>query len=230
MKIIGQPADYSEMLQRVFWFSVATGVISTFLLAQDSTEIRAVLDSVSTQVDFGPLKSIKILYVLIPAVIALFSRIIKLHDRISDIFRIRFIFDINFFLYPLCEGAGVSLTTKRKAAIKKSRDDAMYNTVYKYAGFKSPTIDDQLVRTAADNWGWFWVLVESIFLFGLTASIFLFRRQWPYVNGLLCVLLIECLLAWVLWRACVRNAKPQISAILSDQTRAAQIRNYYRAL
>jgi hypothetical protein len=179
MTIIGQPADYSEMLQRVFWFSVATGVISTFLLAQDSPEIRAALDSVSTQVDFAPLKSIKILYVLIPTVIALFSRIIKLHDRISDLLRIRFIFDITFFLYPLCEGAGVPLTLEKKAAIRKSRDDAMYHTVYKYAGFKNPAIDEQLVRTAADNWGWFWVLVESIFLFGLTTVITLFRNKGP---------------------------------------------------
>ena len=33
MKIIGQPADYSEILQRIFWFSIATGLFSTAMLA-----------------------------------------------------------------------------------------------------------------------------------------------------------------------------------------------------
>jgi hypothetical protein len=230
MKIIGQPADYSEMLQRVFWFSAMTGIICTFLLAQNSPAIQEFLDSVSTQVDFGPLKSIKILYILVPAAIALLSRIIKLHDRISNVFRIRFTFDTKFFLFPLCEGANVVLTSDKKRAIKKSREESMYATVYKYAGFKNPVIDCQLVRTAADNWGWFWVFVESSFLVGLTAAFFTFRTQWGYTEGLLWVLLVECVLLWIQWRACIRSARPQVKAILDDQQRFHEIRNYFNNL
>jgi len=112
----------------------------------------------------------------------------------------------------------------------KSRDDSMYAIVYRYAGFKNPVIDDQLVRTAADNWGWFWVLVESSFLVGLTAAFFAFRAQWAYTKGLLWVLLVECVLLWIQWRACIRSAKPQVKAILNDQQRFQQIQIYFNNL
>ena len=110
MKIFGQPADYSDILQRVFWCSFATGILCTVMLAKGSPGVQALIDSVGGEADVGPVKGIRVLYVLIPGVIAVFSRMIKLHDRISDVFRIRFRFDTRFFLYPLCEGVGLDLS------------------------------------------------------------------------------------------------------------------------
>jgi hypothetical protein len=230
MKIIGQPADYSEILQRVFWFSMATGIVCTFFLAKVSPAVQDILDSVKTEVGFGPIKTAKALYILFPAVIALLSRIIKLHDRISDILRIRFVFDTRYYLFPLCEGANVTLTKSRKKKIKQTRNQSMYEVVYKYAGFKNPVIDDQLVRTAADNWGWFWVLIESSFLFSFSALIFVVLKKWSYAQGVLWVILVELILALVQWRACIRSAKPQVAAILSDPIRKKAIHAYFNSL
>lgn len=230
MKIFGQPADYSEMLQRVFCFSMATGVICAFLLGVSCPDVGEILDSVDVKVDFGPLKSIKILYILVPVGIAVFFRMIKLHDLISTVLRIRFTFDTKFLLFPLCEGACVALTREREKAIKESREKAMYATVYKYAGFKDPAIDVQLVRTAADNWGWFWVLVESSFLLALTAGTFAYQAQWGYAKVLLGVLLAEYVLLWIQWRACIRSSRRQIEAILGDQQRIRSIRDYFNGL
>ncbi|MBN2297036.1 MAG: hypothetical protein JXM72_00495 [Deltaproteobacteria bacterium] len=230
MKIFGQPADYSEILQRVFWFSFATGILCTVMLAKGSPAVQALIDSVVTEADIGPIKGIKVLYVLIPGVIAVFSRVIKLHDRISDVLRIRFIFDTRYFLYPLCQGVGLELNDTRKAAIDKTRDDSMYQTVYKYAGFRDPMIDVQLVRTAADNWGWFWVLVESSFLFLTSAIIFACISKWNYMTVFIVVVMLEIVFILFQWLACIKSAAPQVQAILSGQDRSAFIRNYFERL
>ena len=230
MKFFGQPADYSEMLQRVFFFSIVTGLICTFLLASASPLIQEIVDSLKTEVDFGPIKSIKAMYILIPGVIALLSRIIKLHDRISDLLWIRMIFDTKFFLYPLCQRAGVPLTEEIKAKLRKTRDDSMYQTVYKYAGYKKPQIDDQLVRTAADNWGWFWGFVESSFLFIVTTVILAYLHKWDYVIKLLYIILFEIFLMLILSYACIRSARPQVDAILNDTNRKSEIQGYFQSL
>ena len=106
----------------------------------------------------------------------------------------------------------------------------MYETVYKYARFKNPVIDEQLVRTAADNWGWFWVLVESVFILLISTVIFGLLRQWPYVKGLLWAILVEMILMLFQWLACLRSAKPQVAAILSDPNRKNAIQGYFNSL
>lgn len=191
MKIIGQPTDYSEMLQRVFYASVVSGLVCTVLLAQASPAVRYLLDSVSTRADIGPLKSIKALYVLVPLVIAIMLCILKLHDRISDLFRIRHLFDTRHILFPLASGSGLKLTKNLQEKIRLNRVDSMYSVFYPYAGFKNPAIDEQLVRTAADNWGWLWVLVESSFLFLVTAGILIYLQTWNYVFPCVIVVLAE---------------------------------------
>jgi len=230
MKIFGQSADYSEILQRVFWFSIGSGFVCTVILAKASPAVHSLIESISTNADLGPIKSVKVLYVMIPGAIAVVSRMIRLHDRISDFFKIRFTFDIKFFLYPLCQGAGVPLTDDLKAKIRKTRNDSMFQTVYKYAGFRNPVIDEQLVRTAADNWGWFWVLVESSFLFIVTAGIMVFLSKWNFVLFCLGVFLIEMILLIVQWFACKRSARRQVVEILKDHKRKTDIAMHFESL
>jgi hypothetical protein len=155
MKIFGQPESYSDMLQRIFYTSVASGLICTVILSHASPAVKVFLDTVPTVANIGPLKGLKALYVLIPLAIGLISRIVRLHDKISVILRIRFLFDTRYLLFPLAELSGHNLTKNFKKAISKNRVDAMNSVFNIYAGFIDPVIDTQLVRTAADNWGWF---------------------------------------------------------------------------
>ena len=90
MMIFGQPESYSDMLQRIFYFSVATGLLCTVLLTFGSPHFRAFLDSFDVQADIGPISGLKALYVLIPLAVAVLSRVLKLHDRVSTLLRIRF--------------------------------------------------------------------------------------------------------------------------------------------
>jgi len=157
--------------------------------------------------------------VLIPLLLALFSRVMKLHDRISDVFRIRHTFDTKFILYPLAEGSGITLTDALKTKIAKNRNKMMYAVFYPYASFRDPKIDRQLVQTSADHWGWYWVFLESAFMFAVTTAIL--GVIGGYRQALLCmiIIVIELTFLWFLRFACRRNARPQVDTILADQNR-----------
>ncbi|MCK4850346.1 MAG: hypothetical protein KAT11_03290 [Phycisphaerae bacterium] len=228
--IVGQPADYSEILQRIFCATFASGIVCTFILAKASPSVQEVIDSISIKANIGFINDMKILYVIIPLIIGIVSCMLKLHDRISDLFRIRFHFDTKFILFPLAKGTEVILTKDLKEKIGQKRVDAMYAVFYEYASFKKPVIDEQLVRTAADNWGWLWVLVESSFLFGVTAIILGCLRRGNYVLVCLVVILVEMVLMLLLWFACKKSAKRQLTAILADSNRKSNIAGYFQSL
>ena len=230
MMIIGQPESYSEMLQRIFYSSVASGIICTIFLAQASPTVSSFIDSISTKADFGSIKDLKALLILIPFGIGVLSRIIRLHDNISDLLRIRFFFDTRHILYSLAHLTKVTLTKDLKKIIGRKRDNAMRVVFYKYASFINPIIDTQLVRTAADNWGWFWSLLESLFLFSLTTIILWMLDNMFYVKICLVILLVEFCLLLLEWFECKRSAKRQVEAIVEDTNRSTDISTYFSSL
>jgi hypothetical protein len=230
MKIVGQPESYSEILQRIFYSNFASGIICTIILAQASPAVKSFIDSISTKADLFSIKDLKALLVLIPFGIVLLSRIIRLHDKISDLLRIRFFFDTRYILYSLAHLTKVTLTKDLKKIIGRNRDNAMRVVFYKYASFIDPIIDTQLVRTAADNWGWFWSLLESLFLFGLTAFILWLLDNNTYVQVCLIILLIEFCLLLVQWFECRKSAERQVEAITSDNDRRTDISAYFSSL
>lgn len=230
MNIVGQPEDYSEILQRIFYTSVATGFVCTVLLASASPEVRSLIDSISTEADIGPIKKVRVLYAVIPLLIGLLSRMLKLHDKISNVFRIRYLFDTHCLLFPLARGAGPTLTKDLRKKIRQDRENSMSTAFYAFAGFKKPIIDEQLVRTAADNWGWFWALIESSFLITVTAVVLTYIQKWDYVFWCLIALLVESVLMLIFCLACQRSGRRQVGAILADASRKKTIAKYFRSL
>ena len=230
MKVIAQPESYSDMLERVFAMTVASGIICTLILASTSPVVKALLDSVQTETQIGPIKGLKALYVLLPIVIALISRVIRLHDKLSDLLHIRIIFDTRYILFPMARLSGHELDKNMTQRIRSVRESAMYKVFYPYAGFATPTIDRQLVRTALDNWGWFWVGIESGFLFivtGITVKIIGGDVQF---HMCLVALLVIGLLLTIQWFACCRSADRQVRAIVDDAQRRIAIQAYFAGI
>ena len=230
MKIFGQPSNYSEILQRIWYTSLATGILCTAVLAKASPDIQALIDSISTKADIGPIKNIKVLYILIPVLISVLSRMLKLHDKISDVFRIRYLFDTRFLLFPLAILSGINLTSDLRKKIGHNRINSMYSVFYPYANFENPVIDKQLVRTSADNWGWFWALVESFALIVVTTVALIFIDKKDYLLLCFFALLVELLLIVMFGGFCVRGARRQVAAILADKNRKKEIGKYFRSL
>lgn len=227
MKVIAQPESYSDMLERIFVVTVATGIICTLILASASPDVKALLDSITTETDVGPIKGLKALYVLVPIAVSMIFRIVRLHDWISDRLRIRLAFDTWYILFPLAQLSGHTLDKSGKQCIRSVRESAMHKVFYPYAGFATPAIDKQLIRTALDNWGWFWVGVESAFLFAVTGIIV--AVVGGGIQFILCMVAVVVTgsLLLIKWFACRRSADRQVRAIVGDPQRKSDIHTYF---
>lgn len=227
MKVIAQPESYSDMLERIFVVTVATGIICTLILASASPDVKALLDSFKTEADVGPIKGLKASYVLVPIGVSMIFRIVRLHDWISDRFRIRLAFDTWHILFPLALSSGHTLDKRRKQCIRSVRESAMYKVFYPYAGFDKPAIDKQLIRTALDNWGWFWSWVESAVLLAVSSIIVKAMggdgQFWICLNGSFLIVL----LLLTTWFACRQSADRQVRAIIDDPQRRSDIHAYF---
>jgi hypothetical protein len=230
MKIIGQPESYSEMLERIFVTTLVAGFLCTLVLAQASPAFHALMQSVSTEADLGPIKKIKALYVLIPLGIALFARVFLLHDKISDLLRLRHRFDTRYILFPMAEHTGFRLTKSFKKRLEAGREPAMYAVFYPYAGFKDPAIDAQLVRTALDRWGWFWVAVEAAFLLFVSLFVLAVIKQWYQLLLVGCGILVLVGFMRYQWSVCCKGARVQVEAILQDSARTSTVSSYFATL
>ncbi len=227
MKIIAQPESYSDMLERIFTTTVASGIICTLILAGASPSVKILLDSVHPEAEIGPVKGLKSLYVLVPVAIGMAFRIMYFHDWISNRLRIRFLFDTRYILFPMAQQSGHTLDKNMKQCICSVRELAMYKVFYPYADSGAPTIDRQLVRTALDNWGWFWAAVESGFLFAITAIIVKVMGGNGQFWICLAVLIVMAFLLLITWFACRRSADREVKAIVDDPGRKTAIHAYF---
>jgi hypothetical protein len=61
VKIIAQPENYSDMLERIFAMTMVSGVLCTIILANGSDTFRSLMESIKSEADIGPIKNIKAL-------------------------------------------------------------------------------------------------------------------------------------------------------------------------
>ena len=217
MSLIGQPESYSDMLKRIFTATLAVGVLCTFVLAAVSPAVRTFLESWNAEISIGILDSVKALYVLIPLLFAILARVFLLHDKVSDLFAIRTRFDIENILRPLAEGVGFPTAGAQWKQIEDSRDLAMTRTFYRYASFKDPRIDAQLVRTAADRWAWFWCTVEPQIILLITILIFAVLGAWLEFFVFLVGMDVLIIIGLVLWPQLRTGARNQVAEILNNE-------------
>lgn len=230
MSLIGQPESYSDMLKRIFAATLVTGIICTFAVAAVSPAVCAFLESWDAEAGIGILKGVKALYVLIPLLVAVLTRIFLVHDKISDLLGLRRRFDLENILKPLAEGVGLSTTDTTWRRVQNSRNVAMTRTFYRYASFRDPRIDVQLVRTAADRWAWFWCTIEPQVVLLITGIIFAVLGAWVGVVVVLVAMAVLSLIALVLWHQLKRDAEPQVAEILNSKKWKWEIQDTLKAL
>jgi uncharacterized membrane protein len=223
MSIIGQPESYSDILKRIFWVTLGTGVICTSILSTISPDVHALLAPLDAEIKIGPIEKVKASLVLIPFLVALISRALVLHDKISDFLHIRARFDVEYLLKPLVNGVGLSLSEQESKVLEVRRTAAMRKMFYPFASFKDPKIDAQTVITAADHWGWFWCTVEPQVILGIFAIFCTIMQAWLYVAATLFVIAVMLFGAAHFWREAKNSAKAQVAEILSERTRREHI-------
>lgn len=228
--MIGQPENYSDVLRRVFWITLIIGIGCSIALADASPEFKKFFDQLPYEAELGSMKGLKLLYVVIPAVVALLSRIVKLHDRVSDMFGLRAFIDSEWILLPLARRSGAVLDDARERTIRIRRKELMYKVFYPYVSLPASAIDKQLVRSALDNYGWFWSVLEALVLVVPTMSVLCVMSWSGWCLLALVISIVLMCLAWMQWEACKRSTVAEVDAILDDVSRQSQIAAYFAHL
>src|SRR5207249_1465277 len=143
-----------------------------------------------------------LLFVLPAVFVTLVSRIVKLHDLISDVFGIRARFDLYRIMIPLCGDLGIAVDKTFRDKLSGRRKAAMQRTYYAYVSFEDPKISKALVLGAIDRRTWYWILLESSAVLGIGASVLLVFSAYTLVVILLIVLFLAILLFATHYEAC----------------------------
>lgn len=162
--MIGLVKDYSGMLNRVAVFAFAVSVMIAWLVLPPGNSAVQVFRSLELPIPSEVLgiKGIAPLYIVAGLLGLLLSRILVLHDRISDIFGIRRRFDRDCILRPMAQRVGISVTPKTEALLDRHRRNLMGKVFYAYADPHKPAINAHLIHTALDRWSWYWITVEAV--------------------------------------------------------------------
>jgi hypothetical protein len=226
---------YNEMLTKLGYYTFAVTLFCIYLLrrfvppvAQFSTYIDSLVPAEAKDVFPVPVSFAGLFAFAIG--IALLAHAIKLHDRLSDLLRIRKEFDINYVLYPLAAASRPAISLGQFSKIRGQRSNLMASTFYSYASSTRPVIDSHTITQALTNWSWFWVCLEAIAILFGTAITLAFYGEWKTTA----FLLIGCSVLLLLMRffrlQSAVYAESQVEQILRDPVRRASVAAEFNAL
>ncbi len=222
--------NYGEMLNKIAFFTFFAAILLVTYLRRQLPWVEHLLQNFNVEAVIADVK-IPLGTIGVAFVIAALSRVLKLHDRLSDLFRIRQRFDIDEILLPMASKVGVNLASKRQE-VREHRRELMGNVFYRYASSDPArsAIDHHHVVLALDQWSWYWVILETLALLTICTVALL-------LGGRFVAALITLFVAWLgvgllkpVRSACVRYAQTEVEEIVNDASRAQTIRGVFRAL
>lgn len=228
----GTVSNYSGMLNKVASATFfASAIALSIIMWQVPAARSGLLPSWTVKVPETDIK--------VPATIflgafafAFIARIVKLHDRLSDLFGIRKRFDIDAILIPMACATGAAVSLDQQESLKKSRHKLMTDVFYRYAssGPGSAQIDQHTIQMALDQWSWHWVCVEAICVLFLASAVLTWYQRY---GAALCLVFVNLLMLWLLQAIrefCRRYARDEIRQILDDASRSTAVRKAFDAL
>jgi hypothetical protein len=225
--------NYPSMLNRIFWFTTAVGVIAVWMLRLHMPGLDAELSKVDFSLQFGGDKVLPIPggYLLPALAIGLITRIYRLHARVSDWLGIRECFDIDVIVAELADRLGIDLSCVSDEQLREQRHRIMRKAFYDFANPSQPQIDAQLVLQALDAWSWFWIGVEAALLFTLSGFVLVAAGQYQIGIATVTGAMATAAIALPLMRSqCQRYAVAEVRAIVADPLRASIAREAFDEL
>ncbi len=227
MWLFETPKNYPDMLKKIAWTMFFIVLIGLFIVAQYDQKFSDFMKSTAFNLTYEKdgLK-LSISYIYIPLLFALLENIFKLHDKISDIFFIRYRFDkfviINEYLKSL------QMPDKIKKVNKKNRDNIMIEIFYKYAGYASPVIDSHLVYMALGNWSWYWIIIDTLIVSIVLGGLMLYLEYSHLKLLLILGLLLSLYLISIIIKniQCKKSAISEVKAILANTKRKKESARY----
>lgn len=226
----GSIKSYNDMVGRIAW---STGIVAAFVIGFIQSQVPGVdhiVEGLPSQWESAvPLEGIAISLVAVfgGTVVGLISAALKLHDRISDMFRIRERYDIQEILVPLALGSGVTIGVDRWLGVPARRRQLMKTVFYPYATSRSEggVVDSHLISMVYDHWFWYWALLEATLIIFLAAVVFAVFQQFFWTAVFLAVVLAAVLvLQRVLRSEFATPTHDQVRDILRNAQRREDIR------
>jgi hypothetical protein len=228
----GTVDSYPSMLNKIATFTFIGLILAVWLLREVFGDLDAFLKPLNVRIPIQSGLSIP-LGTLLPAfVIALLSRIFKLHDRLSDLLGIRKRFDVSDILFPLALGCFTNLSPTQIRRIRNNRQDLMQKVFYKYVSSSpgSAVIDQHYIIMALDQWCWYWIVLELSALAFMLAMILLIGGKYLLAALLFLSVLIATSLLFHIRKLCSDYAMQEIEQIIATHVRRESIAEEFRAL
>ncbi|MFA7361701.1 MAG: hypothetical protein WC139_11765 [Candidatus Kapaibacterium sp.] len=238
MKILfGHIEKYSDMLIRIEFYTFVSNVIIIYFLTDYSVIFLSSINTIFKNFpSFNTINTnfygvqLVVSYLLVAVIIAYIFRIVKMHDKISDIFNIRKYFDVYHILLPLSIATEISINNEYIGKLFSSRKKLMRSVFYYYTSSTDPKIDKHSIWTALDQWSIYWIIIElmaSIFFWALVILLLKDYALFYKMFSLLFILTLMCLF-WI--RIFPKYAQDQIDIICSNKDNLKKIRSDFNAL
>ncbi|WP_286300114.1 hypothetical protein [Aminobacter sp. SS-2016] len=228
-------SNYREMLTKLAWYTFGVAIVCIFTLSHFAPPIKKLIALIENlfpreAAEVLPFPASLLGVFTLAIGVGLIAHAIRLHDRLSDLFRIRKEFDVHYILYPLALASGATLSITRLHEVKQQRKRLMGSTFYAYVSSTKPEIDSHTVIQALTNWSWYWVCLEATTLLTLTALVLAIYGAWLASTCLLlgCTMLLLFMRFFRLQSA--DYAATEVEQVLRDDTRRAAVAAEFNAL
>lgn len=224
MWLFGIPRNYMDMIEKISKCVYTTSLFLLFILSNIDQGFKDFMTKLSmgAKIDvFGIELSMALFY--LPLIASLSEHIFQIHDRLSDLLRIRKAYDKDIIARNILEKVDMH---DRKMCLDDDETDVIMGRVfYKYASSTDPKIDPHIIYLTLNKWCWFWVLLDLTILFLLIGIAFLCAK-WSVLSLFLLeiTVIFMFLLMCVLLKQIILCTKEEINEIFSDNERKELIR------
>lgn len=224
MWLFSSPTNYNEMVEKIsksLFVIVAVLLYALTCINDDFNQTLRALSFGAEYEIFGLKLNLALLY--FPLLMGIFEHMFKLHDLLSDLFKIRKRYDKTIIVSTIIKKAQYDYQISEL-------DDKKVNLImskcfYEYASSTNPKIDTHSISLALNEWCWFWILLDTLLAVVITGIVFLFLN-WAWVNLLFLIICILILLMFMFFVMIFikKYTDQEITAIFSDDNRVNQIR------
>jgi len=228
--VISRPQNYNEALLRIFVCTFIGNLVALWLVVRSSQSLTDLFASFPQTVKFS-YGAIPLMYVVVAGILSgLFTVVFKLHDQLSDLFRIRERFDIQEILIPLAGGVGIPVGLDQLEHLRKDRKKYMRSCFYRFASSTTPKIDGNLIISALDKWSLFWVVLELAAVAFVLMAVTLALKNYFYAAWAGVAVIVGGFIVSFAHAACAHLAHAEVEEILSRPENVQEIKNNFNAL
>jgi hypothetical protein len=219
---------YGAMLNKLATANFFVGLIAFYFITTQSSTLHEIATRFSLDISISGFK-IPAGFLIPPLGLAIFFRIIKLHDRISYIFRLRAFYDWEYVLKPIRDAVGSELDKK---TVLSNRGRLMSKVFYRYASSRddNPVVDKHLIEMILDQLTWYWMIIESSFIVFCVFGILLYLDAFEHALVVFYLGLGLVIFSKVLQGSCSKYTIQEVEVILDSASRKREIKEHFDAL